>query len=700
MAKKAKPEAEESKLSIFEFHGVNFRKQQGKQHQGDCPFCDESNHFFVNEKTGQFDCKKCGVEGNAYGFLKQFHAFHLKQTKKEHYEALAELRGLTWQWWKNEKVAFDAVSERFLIPVKNLEGNIANLAAAFEHDGKFQTWGTKGCAAHLFGGEAIKDFNGTIYFCEGYWKRQALRYLLQKNEVPESSYIVTGSPGAATFKKPWVEALTGKEVVFCYDNNAAGNDGAQKAMTLLNEKAKSLRFVKWPDDTALFPEGYDVRKLVMDRMKKPKGAWKDLQAMMIPYGDHKPKKTLKRDTFNAVLKDFKARVHVTETFKDALLVAFAVCFSVRLPDDAVWLFLVGPPGSGKSLLIQSFAGSPHCESTSKLTSTSLVSGWRGGGDGDASLLPKLKNRTLLVKDYTTIKGMPSSVQEDLYGMLRDCYDRNVVVPYGTGETKRYKDINFSMLAGVTHIIHGDNRATLGERFLKFEILDTNYDPELQIRAAITNVIELIDTEEYLQASVEAFLEKPVDLEKLPTVPDWVTDRVVALVQIASYLRACVHRVAGDLSARPEAEIGTRLGKQLIKLGRCLAFTLDKEEIDEECYRIMEKVTFDTVIGWSLEIVEHLQDNEDGCRIRDIATHLQVSYSFVQKKMNDLQELRVVVAKPIPHEGKGRPELAWHLTDKFRELWNNAQVKRKRSGKRTLEHKPRTHKRGNRRKIAK
>lgn len=661
----------ESKIPLFEFHGLLLSKA-GKQHVGDCPFCADDGHFFINE-DGQWDCKKCGESGNAYSFLAKLHAHHLKLTTKENWETLADLRGLDWKHWKNAKVAYNEEMDRYLIPVKNLDGKLSNLAVAFQSDKGFQTFSTSGCAVHMFGGESIQDAP-LVYLCEGFWKKESLLYLLQKNEVPESSFAAVGVPGAATFKDPWAEALKSKDVVFLYDNNVPGQDGTHKAIAKLEGKARSVRYLKWPVESDKFPDDYDVRKFVNDRIKKPKAAWKDLQALFAGGENVKPKKKLVRTTFESVLKDFKKRLHVTPTFRDALLVAFATVFSVRLPDDAVWMFLVGPPGSGKSLLIQTFSEAPQCESVSKLTSTSLVSGWRGG-ETDPSLLPKLKDRTLLVKDYTTIKSMPTSAQEELYGLLRDCYDRNVHVPYGTGESKTYKGLAFSMLAGVTHVIHGDNRATLGERFLKFEILDSDHDPNAQILAAITNVVELVETEADLQASVEAFLQKEVNLDKLPEVPTSVVNRVVALVQIAAYLRASVHRVQGDMVARPEAEIGTRLGKQLIKLGRCIAFVLDKKKIDEECYRIMEKVTFDTVIGWSLEIVEYLQSNPKNCTIRGIASHLQVSPSFIQKKLNDMQELRVVSNTALPSQGKGRPELVWSLTDRFAALWKAAQIKR-------------------------
>lgn len=672
MAKKTKDTA--NKLDAFTFHGLEF-ETKGNQAQGTCPFC-SGGKFYVNVKTGQYDCKHGCPSGNVYSFLQRFHAKRLAETEKAHLEGLADIRGLTAKVYKQYDVAYDVDKDRWLIPQYNRENKLVNLCVSFESNDGFMTWGTSGCSSSLFMLDRLKEA-GPIYLCEGFYKAAALEWLLTKNDV--SSVSVLGVPGANTFKRDWLEHFKGREVVLVYDNNTAGQEGCRKAMDLLKGTAKAIRFCKWPADSDIFPDDYDIRKYVNDRVDKPKAAWRDLQALIVDGMEAiKPKRTLKRETFESVVKDFCKVIHMTDASRDALLVVLATVFSVRIPGDAVWLFLVGPPGSGKSLLIQSLGyDGDHCVFISKLSATALVSGYKGVGDdgSDPSLLPKLADKCLCVKDYTAIKAMPISVQEELYGILRDAYDRNVSIQFGNGRHAHYTDINFSMVAGVTDVIHGDNRATLGERFLKFELLDPDHKPEQQIRSAIGNVVKLVQGDELLRDSVAAFLDKPMDLEKLPTLPEWVENRIIALVQIAAFLRTAVSRLHGDMQYRPRPEVGTRLAKQLVKLGQSIAFVLNKKTVDKEVYRLLEKVTFDTVVGWSLEVVQHIQQNEDGegVSINEIASGLQVSYSFIQKKINDLQELGIVYNTQKSNDGPGRPQLLWHLTKDFSRLWDAANI---------------------------
>lgn len=676
MPKKPEPILHE----VFEFHGVDIVGNSSDQKVANCPFCGKERHLYINPETGQFDCKSCGVSGNHYSFLQKLHAFHLKQTEKEHYLDLSRQRSrLPWSAFKSSRLAYDQEQDRWLLPVTNGDGKIADLRVWSSSSPRL--WSTKHCHTHLFGCTELlaSSPNATVYICEGEWDAMALRYLLEKLELPASSYVVVGVPGAETFKKEWVDYFKGRHAVLLYDNDTPGSSGMDKVSALLTPVAKQVQRIQWPSDSSLFPEKYDVRDFICDRLKTPRRCWRELQELFSSATPQKPKKKLNRATFESVTKDFiKAGLYLTKNSKDALLVTLATTISVKIPGDSVWLFLVGPPGAGKTLFINSYTKCvDNAVFLSKLSAQSLVSGYRTGDGSDPSLLPTLDGKCLFVKDYTAIKSMPISVQEELYGLLRDCYDKSVRIVFGNGETREYTDLNFSMVAGVTDVIHGDNRATLGERFLKFELLTDNYDPEEQIRSAIGNVIDLIQGEELVQDSIEAFLThklESINLDKLPTVPEWVQDRLVAITQIAAYLRAVVHRQQRDLIYRPRPEIGTRLSKQLVKLGRCLCIILGKSTIDKDVYRLIEKVAFDTVVGWSLEIVRFLTTFlQKGTTSQEIANALQISKSFVSKKLNDLQELRIVEHFTAPQKGKGHPTYLWKMNEEFLSLWKRAKV---------------------------
>src|SRR4051812_44704485 len=62
----------ESMKAPFECLGVSLSESSGVNVSGDCPFCGKEDHFYVNQKTGQWDCKSCGKEGNLFTFLKMY----------------------------------------------------------------------------------------------------------------------------------------------------------------------------------------------------------------------------------------------------------------------------------------------------------------------------------------------------------------------------------------------------------------------------------------------------------------------------------------------------------------------------------------------------------------------------------------------------------------------------------------------------
>ena len=166
---------------------------------------------------------------------------------------------------------------------------------------------------------------------------------------------------------------------------------------------------------------------------------------------------------------------------------------------------------------------------------------------------------------------------------------------------------------------------------------------------------------------------------MPTCPQWVIERVVPLSQLVGILRASVIRErSNDLSYRPRAEVGTRIANQLIKLGICLAFVLDKKEIDKEVYVLMEKVAFDTAHGWHQDIVRELVSFPEGITLDKLSHRCQMSRSSCERRLHDLQDLRVISLSIQKKErGAGRPSYLWKLSDNMMSLWDRADVGRRR-----------------------
>lgn len=668
-ATKEPTEGSNDKVAAFAFHGVHL-VEKGNQGVGDCPFCGKEKHFMAKLKTGQWDCKSCGESGNVYSFLAKLYEKALGETKQSDYKMLSDHRnGIPAAVYKEQKVA--CMEGRYYFPVLNDQESMVGLRV---WDGpQTPVMSTSGTALHLGNGHALlKGDKNAVFICEGDHDFYALEWLRKKNNQDGTVVFV---PGANIFKKEWIEKLKGRPTYLLYDNDGPGQSGLKKAADLLTAAGVEVHMLVWPS----VAEGYDVNDFVAERLKTPNSAWKELMGMTQPYKSSPEKsngKPIKPVAYPALLKEFKKHLHVDNNYANALIVSLATALSIRIPGDPVWMFVVGPPGSGKTLLLSTLQGCEGCWFESSLSPHSLVSGFRTEDGTDPSIIEQAKGRCLVLKDYTEVKAQPITVQEEIYGVLRGAFDGYVKRTYGNGITREYTDCHFSMLAGVTHIIHGDSRASLGERFLKFEFIREGYDPGLHIRTAISGMDRLVENESKLKEAVKGFFYQFHDgIGKVPTVPPWVIDRIVALTQIIAYLRVNVDRGRmGDLNFRPIPEMGTRLAKQLIKLGQSIALVLGVKTIDKRIYGLMEQCAFDTATGFHLDIIRSLMGSRGEALTKDpLAIAARMSDTSLQRKLDDLVEVGAVTKARIKKDKPGQPAYGYKVAPNLAKLWKEAKV---------------------------
>lgn len=646
-------------LKAYQFHGVKIEKQSGNEACATCPFCGKEGHFYINTGNGLWSCKKGCGEGNLYTFLARIHALYLEKTTKSDWKSLQNHRSIDWSILKEHQLAYTGSS--WLLPIYNVQGALANLMLFPWTDKKPKLLSTPGCAQHLFNAHRVQR-TGPVYICEGQWDAMALQWLLRQAHQDAEDYSVVGVPGASVFKADWVPLFQDRQVVLLYDHDEEGRRGMEKVASLL--RSSSVRSIRWP---ANLPAKYDIRDFIAQHRESPLYAWQTLQAY---WNESSPRKTRKPPSLRTLMREFRRHLHLTSSMETAIIVMLAVTLAARIPGDPLWLFLVGPPGCGKTLLIQTFSGAPaYTFSISKLTKSALISGF--ASSEDVSILPRLQGKCLFIKDYTAIKAMPTGVQEELYGILRDAYDGHVTVPFGNGIVRKYHKTYFSLIAGVTDIIHGDNRASLGERFLKLELLDDQHNDEQHILHALQE--DAMQHAGDLQSVVADFLDRPVPEDRLPSIPAPMLNRIVSLSRIVSLLRATVHREDDTLLFRPRAEVGTRIAKQLSRLSRFVAIVLGQPRVNEKTYDIIRRVALDTVFGFNLEIAADLIAHPRGRLLADMEQSLQVSDSTIERRLHDLQELRIVYKTDVKSNGRGRPAFLWKLSSDVRRLWEKARI---------------------------
>lgn len=716
--KTGKVTEEVDKLSAFTFHGVSFSVKNG-QGQADCPFCGADNKFFASRKTGQFDCKSCGEKGNVYTFLETLHKQTLEETDEDKMaDILGKARGIPAAAFKLYDIAYDG--SRFYFPSHSYEGKFVGLSVwdgPSKIDGKsrpvFPTSTTK---AHLIGAHKLAEANpdDPIYVVEGYWDYFALVWLLEK--CGESGCVV-GKPGTGTFKEEWVPYFKDRDVILCDDNDVGAQGGLNKkgreieggqprTIRMLSGVARSLSRLEWPEKTK---DGYDVNDFIRERVKTPKTCWKSFAALLQKIegpeageagevGDELDSDLIARlakrqapgkpPALETIIKAFRKMIYLNKNMEDAITIALAIVVSIRLPGDPLWAFLVGPPGTGKTLFLESLENSPdRVVHRSRLRPHDLVSGYLTQDGSDPSLLPIIKQRCLVIKDFTTIKSLSPQEQEGISGILRDAYDGRVHVPFANiSGGRKYDNCHFAFLAAVTDIIHVDNRSSMGERFVKIEFLGEDPNTERHILAALANAensVPFMEEKSKLQALVGDFIDRDIDASKSPTSPVWLTPRLAAIARVVAILRASVERgQKGDLHFRVREEVGTRLAGQLLKLGKSLAIIRGKRMIDEECYRLMEKVALDTSYGWTLDVVKVLirHAGKKPLKLHELAKQVHLAESSLARKLENMLEIRAVVRDRVEPDPKtksyskaGQPANVYSIHPRLLELWKKAKL---------------------------
>ena len=149
----------------------------------------------------------------------------------------------------------------------------------------------------------------------------------------------------------------------------------------------------------------------------------------------------------------------------------AVAANLCLDTDPVWLGLIGPPGCGKTDVIESMSGK-YIRKVSQLTRNTLVSGLKG----KKSLLPDLDGKIMTIENLSPLLSTHRDAAKEIFGQLRSMYTGHYVADYGSGVKNLEIWSKFGFVFGVTEIIdiHKRMLGPLGERFLfcRFPILST------------------------------------------------------------------------------------------------------------------------------------------------------------------------------------------------------------------------------------
>jgi hypothetical protein len=336
---------------------------------------------------------------------------------------------------------------------------------------------------------------------------------------------------------------------------------------------------------------------------------------------------------------------------DTVDLALAVVVANRLDSDPLWLFLVAPPSSGKTETLMSLVEAPDVYPLSNLTPATLVSGYERKS-GDASLLPKLDGKTVVMKDFTTVLTMHRDARQEILGQLREVYDGGYTKDFGNGRHFEWHG-KVGLLAGVTPVIDREYafNAALGERFLLARLRTAL--PRDLARRALDQRSREADRRRHLRQLVGEFLEG-VPLAPV-TLPLEMREGLCALAEFTAVSRSPIHfDHKGEIDYIPAPEGPARLVKQLALLCQALSLVRSEPETRASTYIAAYRIAQDTVPAQRRVILEVVLDplRVDPPTTPEVAEATKYPTASARRYCQELHALGLV---DRIREGQGKPD---------------------------------------------
>jgi hypothetical protein len=338
--------------------------------------------------------------------------------------------------------------------------------------------------------------------------------------------------------------------------------------------------------------------------------------------------------------------------EDLVPIVLASVAAHRLDVSPVWLLLVGAPSTGKTEVLYLTKELRHVQFLSDLSPQTLASGFNVRQDRpDPSLLDKLKNHVLCIKELTTVLSKRAESRAEILGQLREVYDGVFDKAWGTGKQFTWEG-RVSLIAGVTDEIDRQHSvmSALGPRFLFLRVRQP--DRKSVARRALHNR-NIGEAQKTAQKVVKDFF-KTLSTE-MPETPEQLYERLGAIADFVTRARSVVHKDdAGNPEYAPQPEAPGRLVRQLHALAAGLAIVHGRREITSDDVDRVERVAHDCLPPARRLIIEAIRELGEGACISDIERHTRLlANQTVRRELLSLRLLGTVF---------GSVEEGWRLSE--------------------------------------
>ncbi len=306
-----------------------------------------------------------------------------------------------------------------------------------------------------------------------------------------------------------------------------------------------------------------------------------------------------------VVKTFQKWLYLPKP--EALLAVLGTIAANRLSGDPVWLMVVGPPGGGKSEILQSVLGLEDTRGVGTITERALLSGTAKkevDKDSKGGLLRELGPFGILIcKDFGSLLSMHRDERSRTMAALREVYDGSWTRDLGVdGGRKLYWEGKVGMVAGVTPTIdrHHGVMGAMGERFLLLRL--PSAEPMAQARKALAHAGHEVEMRAELRESVCELFSSLNGYE--PPKNGAMDDQLISLATLVARCRSAVERdgYKRDIELVPDSEAPTRL---TVALERLLMGLLSLGISPEQAWNIIVGVGLDSMPKLRRDVIEVL-----------------------------------------------------------------------------------------------
>ncbi len=332
----------------------------------------------------------------------------------------------------------------------------------------------------------------------------------------------------------------------------------------------------------------------------------------------------------------------------------------RITGKALWAFVIGPSGGGKTELLNSITIFDDVYPISILTPNTFLSGMPGAQD--ASLLPQVTGKILLFKDWTSVLSVQKDTKAELMSQLREIWDGDMTKVFGNGKVRRWTG-KVSVLAASTQAVDLNQQqyTHLGERFLNYRMIMPDRK-EVAMRA-LTNAPNQDLMAKEIQYAMYSFikgLNLPKEITEPPQLPDEFKSQIVNLANFCTMARSGIIREEGmkkEVIFVPSAEMPTRISGQLAKLGSGIIIA-NGGKFEEADMEIIYKVALDSIPQTNKMVITEMA-KMNGQTTAQIATALGYPTEPIKRYLENLAMLRVCTRQ----KNAGRPD-QWTMEEEF------------------------------------